>query len=172
MEKLQVNIVLEMLGRPAEHIKKSLNLLVEKIGADKGVKILSRNVHDPVPAQDSKDLYTTFAELSLELDSLENYFGIVFTYLPSHVELVYPENIEINNFDLNALANSITNRMHTYDAIAKKMLFEKNVLLKKLQEVAPHLFKQEAKRENAEVKEEPKKDMNEKKAGRKKKNTK
>ena len=142
MEKLSVTLVLEMLGRPPEHIKEAINTLVVRLGSEKGVKITEKKIHEPAPVQDAKDLYTAFAEITAELDSITNYFGILFAYMPAHIEIVSPENLSLKNVELNELGNKLLARLHDYDAITKTTLSEKNFLVKKLYEVAPHLFKQ------------------------------
>ncbi len=143
MEKLKVNLVLEILGRPAEHVKEALNTIVVKLGAEKGVKIINKTYHDPVEVKDSKDLYTSFAEVSLDIDSLANYFSIIFSYMPAHIEMISPERVALTNAELNELANQTVLRLHNYDGIAKKIIFERDILIKRLHEVAPHLFKKD-----------------------------
>ena len=135
MEKLRANVILEILGRPKEHLTQSLNELISKLGSEKGVKIFEKNIHEPIKLEETKDLFTTFAEIIIELDSLENYFGIMFAYMPSNIEIVSPEKLTLNNTDLNELASKLMHRLHDYDAITKKALYENSVLVKKLQEL-------------------------------------
>ncbi|MBU0761184.1 MAG: hypothetical protein KJ600_04545 [Nanoarchaeota archaeon] len=142
MDKLNASLIVEILGRPPDHLKESLNLLVEKMGSEKGVKIINKTCHEPKEVEGSKDFFTTFAEIDVELESLSNYFGILLAYMPSHIEITYPEKLTITNADLNEVANALTQRLHNYDAVVKKALADRDVLVKKLQEVAPHLFKQ------------------------------
>ena len=78
MKKLNVRIIIEILGRPPEHIKKSLSLLIDRLEKEKGVKVIDRNIHEPIPTESSDNLYTTFAEVIAELDGIENYLGIIF----------------------------------------------------------------------------------------------
>ena len=85
MVELEVRIILEILGRPADNVKEALNTLVVKLGSEKGISLLEKIYHDPVPLEGSKDLFTAFAELTLKLDALANYFGILFAYIPSHL---------------------------------------------------------------------------------------
>ena len=143
MTELQANIVLEILGRPPEHGKQALNVLIEKLGFEKGVKVLEKTIHEPIRVENSKDLFTTFAEITLKLESINNYLGILFAYMPSHIELIHPEKINLTNIDLNELGNKLISRLHEYDAITKKALLEHEIIVKKLYEVAPHLFGQE-----------------------------
>lgn len=159
MEKLKANIIMEVLGRPPEHITEAIAALVDKLGSEKGVKVLDKKIHDPTPVRDSKDLFTTFAELSLEIDSLSNLFGIMFAYMPANVEIVSPESFTLSNIELNELANRLMARLHDYDAITKKFVYERNFLLGKLREVAPEMFRKMQEAPKAEEKtEEPKKD--------------
>jgi|GEM_PF-1150016 len=141
MEKIQINMILEILGRPAGNVQEGLKSLIVRLTGEKGVKILSQTIHSPAPVKDSNDLFTAFAELTLELDSLSNYFGIIFAYMPANVEIISPEKIILDNQELNFLGNKILQRLHDYDAIAKKMIFDRDFLLNKLKEAAPQLFK-------------------------------
>ena len=159
-------MVLEILGRPKEHVSEALNLLINKLGAEKGVKILEKTNHEPIPVESSKDLFTSFTELALELESLNDYFGVLFAYMPAHIEIIHPEKIAMGNIDLNELGNRLIQRLHDYDAITKKALVEKEIITKKLYEVAPHLFKQPDAQAQVETK-VPKKEA--KKKGKSKK---
>ncbi len=138
-EKIEAHLILEILGRPAQHIKDALNGLLKKLGSEKGIKIISKDVHEPVPVKDS-DLFTSFADVTVELDSMQQYFGIMFSYMPAHIEIVYPENFSLANFQFNELGNRLLSRLHEYDAITKKVIFERNILVDKLKQAAPHLF--------------------------------
>ena len=172
MEKIKAHLVIEILGRPAEHIKKALFDLLLKLKEEKGISLIDQKVHEPVLAPNSKDLFTTFTEVSVELDSLANYFGIIFAYMPSHIEITNPEKIQMSNYDLNELGNILVQRLHHYDAITKSTLFERDSALAKLREVAPHLFKkQEQLKENQQQnKKQPKQSKKNKNKKSRKKN--
>lgn len=145
MEPLQIQLILEILGRPAENVKQALASIVTKLSNEQQVKILEHTFHEPVPVKDAVNLYTAFADITLEIRSLDAYFNVLFMYLPSHVELLYPEQIILTNAELNAFANSIMQRMHQYDAVVKNALVERDIFLKKVQELAPHVFHEIAK---------------------------
>ncbi|MAG23971.1 hypothetical protein CMI47_00175 [Candidatus Pacearchaeota archaeon] len=142
MEKIQVSMILEILGRPKDHVKEALNTLVVKLGAEKGVNILNKNYNEPKLAEGAKDLFTTFAEVEAEFETIDTYFMILFAYLPSHIEIIHPEKLAFMNFEFNELGNKITARMHDYDAITKKTIAERDFVLQKLQEAAPDIHKQ------------------------------
>lgn len=163
--KINATILLEILGRPVEHVKEALTTLVLKIGSENGVKIINKTLHDPKPVQDSKTLFTSFAEIDLELDSLDRYVMVLFTYMPSHTEIVHPEKILISNAELNEIGNTIVQRLHLYDAVTKNTIVEKTALIQKLKEVAPQLF---SKKEPPPINPAPKKKTPKKKSKKKK----
>src|SRR3989338_927354 len=142
MSKIQASLIIEILGRPPEHITEALHTVVTKIGAEKGIKVLNKTYNEPIKAQDSKTLYTAFAEVDVELDSLHHYFGLIFMYMPANIEITSPEKLTIQNLELNELGNALLQRLHNYDAVAKKMIAETSYLTESLKHYAPHLFKE------------------------------
>jgi hypothetical protein len=141
MSKIHASLMIEIMGKPVENVKEALQTLVTRIGAEKGVKIINKVYHDPKEVEGSKTLYTAFAEIDAEFEQLANYFLVIFSYMPSHVEITHPEKLELINADLNELSNAIVQRLHNYDAVTKNAVMEKDLLARKLKEVAPHLFK-------------------------------
>ena len=138
---MQVRMIIEILGRPIGNVTEAITGLVKRLETEKGVKIQEQTIHEPVVVKDAKELFTTFAELIVEMDSMRVFFSIVFAYMPSHIEIINPENFEMRNEDLTTAANAIVQRLHEYDAIAKRLVVDRENLVRKLFELAPHLFK-------------------------------
>ena len=99
MEKIQAIMILEILGRPADYVSGSLNELVKKLGEEKGVKILKKQLREPLPVKESKELFTTFAELEVEFETLEMYLAVLFAYMPAHIEVLNPDNNLLSGMD-------------------------------------------------------------------------
>jgi len=147
MEKITASLMIEVMGKPAQHVTDALQSLVTRIGSDKGVKVINKIYHEPKPVEGSKTLFTAFTEIEVEFDTLANYFMVLFVYMPSHVEIIRPERLDLINADVNELSNALVQRLHAYDAVTKNAVMEKDLLMKKLKEVAPHLFKDAQKNE-------------------------
>lgn len=141
MEKIVASMVIEILGKPSSHVKEAMLSMVARLGSEKGVKIIHKEVHEPKELEESPKMFTTFAELDVELDSLSNYFGIIFAYMPSHIEISNPERISLQNHELNDLGNSLIQRLYGYDAITKNTVAERNFLLSKIKEISPEIHK-------------------------------
>jgi len=138
MVKIQARMILEILGRPKDYMLSALSQLIERLSKENGILILEKKVHEPVHVKDSKDLYTTFVELTLQIDTITQYFGILFAYMPSNIEVIFPESLTLNNCEFNELSIRLAQRLHDYDTITKKCLMEKTIAENKLKESSAH----------------------------------
>ena len=66
----------------------------------------------------------------------------MFGYMPSNIEIISPEKLTLQNIDLNEIGNGLVSRLHNYDAIAKRLVVEKEFLLSKIKELSPETYKQ------------------------------
>jgi hypothetical protein len=142
MEKIIVQLVIEILGRPKEHVLESLKEIVNRLSKEPGITLLESDFHEPALVKDSKELYTSFAQVTVELESIGKYFAIIFGYFPAHIELISPENLKISNGLLNEVGNSLAIRLHDYDALAKRIVNDNSILENMLKTHAPHVFKE------------------------------
>ena len=135
--KIRALFIFEMMGRPPEHIKNALEGFVKKLGEQKGVEIVKQTINEPRPLEKEgvEDLYTTFAEVELETDTLGIIFDITVHMLPAHVEILGPEELILKNFELSSTLSALTIRLHKYDEIAKAALMDRNILMQRLQEM-------------------------------------
>lgn len=133
-QKIQCRFVIEMLGRPANYIKEIMAKLIEKIEKEKEIKILDKKLFEPKQIKDS-DLYSTFTEIEVEIGEIIILWRILFTYMPSHIEIIKPENLKINKSKLEVFINELVRRLHQYDEATRKLMIEKAILEKKLREL-------------------------------------
>jgi hypothetical protein len=140
MAKIHASLILEILGRAKENVSAALQTVVDKLSSETGVKVVNKILHEPIPVEKS-DLFTSFAEADVELDSIITYLAVIFGHMPSNIQITYPENISFNNIELNEIGNTLVQRLHHYDALTKSVVAERDMLVRKLHEVAPDLFK-------------------------------
>ena len=168
MQKIQVRAIIEILGRPPQHIAEGLKMLASKIKNEQGIVITEETHHAPILVKDSKDLYTTFMELSMDINNLNTLFGFLFQYMPANIEIISPEMLELSNQEMNQATNHLAQRMHQYDAITKRMMSERDLAMQKLYELHPELFKQAQQMQAQQQKKESKKPSSKKKSVAKK----
>ena len=80
-ENIRALMILEIIGRPAEHIITSLNEIIEQIKTEKGVKVIQREVKPAVEMKEEKNIYTTFAEVEVEVEHPMHLALLVFKYI-------------------------------------------------------------------------------------------
>ena len=171
-DKIKTILIFEMLGRPAEHLKNTLFQFIDKISQEKGVEVVNKKIHEPKRLEEAKEeLYTTFAETEFNFQDLPSMLKIVFMYMPSHIEIIDPEELRIKNFDLNVLMSELARKLHQYDEITKRLAIERNILYRQLQEQgiqpAIQVLGQQAQQKVEEVKKEKKKKAEKKKSKKK-----
>ena len=133
MEQISAKFILEILGRPAEHLTTALEELIAKIGTEKGIVLVSKKINKPTPVEKAENLWTAFADIELKFETLPHFFNAVMTYMPAHVEVFDPESLKFNTFQLNELANFVVAKLHNYDALAKRLMGEREILIRKLE---------------------------------------
>lgn len=134
-EKMLVMMMLEILGRPPEHIVETFKELIKKIGDEKGVTLKSERVNEPKQIKEEENLYTSFVELELEIDSIQILMNLIFMYMPSYVEIINPDKLTLTNNSVNEILNETTRRLHAYDEVARVIQTERTILENKLKEI-------------------------------------
>jgi len=147
-KNIGVVMIIEVIGRPPEHLIETLNDLIKQIDEEKGVVVKEKKVNEPALMKDQKDFYTSFAEIEVEVEEILDLAMLMFKYMPAHIEIISPELIALTNNGWNDILNELTRRLHGYDEIARIIQTEKTILEKKLKEVI---------NENKEKKEQDKK---------------
>lgn len=123
--------IIEMAGRPAEHVEKTLKDFVDFFTKQKGIDIINKVFHEPHPVE---NLFSCFVEIEFIAENLSKLLNLIFEFMPSSVEIIEPEHLKVNIADANAFVNDLTTRLHHYDAIAKKVQIEKLITQKQFEE--------------------------------------
>lgn len=124
---IKVRVIIEILGSPKEHVEETINRVVKKIEEESDIKLINGKSYE---ATEVKGLWSTFAELELEFNRLYDLIGFSFDYMPSVIEILEPEKMDINMGDVNELLNDLLAKLHNYDMVTKNLSAE-NILLKR-----------------------------------------
>ena len=145
---IQAALIFEVLGKPPEHLTETLQSLIKKVGEEKGIKVTSSKIHDPKEIEENKGFFTTFSEVEVEVENVINLIVVMFKYMPSHIEILYPEKIQITNQTLSDFMSGIIGRLHQYDEVARVLQNEKTILESKLKDI---LGKKEEAEKDSEI---------------------
>jgi hypothetical protein len=135
-KKIRASMIIEVLGKPKEHVEETLKGIVIKIGEEKGVEVKSSKVNEPKELEGKQaGFFASFAEIEIEVEEMMKLVGIMFNYMPSHFEIISPELIALTNNSWADILTTITQKLHGYDEIARITQIEKQILEKKLREI-------------------------------------
>ena len=127
-QKILVKAIIEMLGAPKEHIENTLKEYIEGLKKDKNNEILNVEL---APAKEQEDLFSAFAELDIRFGSAGKLVEFCFDSMPSSIEIIEPDRIEIDSPGFSSILNDMQAKLHNNDMIiktlkAKGALLDKN----------------------------------------------
>lgn len=128
-------LIVEILGRPPEHVGAALKKILGLMQKDKNMILLNKKIYKPKKVKESRDMFTAFMEIEVLANGLKKLFEVCFDYMPSSVEVVEPTNLKFNLAQVNAIINDLASRLHKYDEVAKRFNIEKQILQGKLNDV-------------------------------------
>ena len=135
-QKTQSIMIIEVAGRPPEHLAQALSEHVDKINNIKGAKILNKKISEPRRIDHpTQEAYTCFAEVEVETESFPILINLVFDFMPSSIEVLEPENLNLNLQDATGFLSDLAGRLHKYDEIAKIARFQTQQLAAQLQQL-------------------------------------
>ena len=154
---IEAIFIIEIIGKPAEHLVETLENMIKQIDEEKGVSVKHKKVNEPVTMKENEEFYTSFAEIVVETDEVINLAMLMFKYMPAHVEIISPELIVLTNNNWNDILNEVIRRLHGYDEIARIIQVEKTILEKKLRELMSKKGEKNEKEGKVEIKKDKEK---------------
>jgi len=123
--------VLELLGKPQEHIEASMKEYIQKLKQDKRFKVQHEEYAD-VKKQEEQDLWATFAELEVKTEELQNLTIFCLDYMPSLIEIIEPGQLIITDIQFSEFLNDLQTKLHQIDILAKHVKIENDHLKRNL----------------------------------------
>ncbi len=117
--------IIEILGKPREHVEETIRQVVENARARDGIEILKEHIAEPKQVE---GLWSVFAELEVLFKAFEDLAGFSFDFMPSSVEILEPENLPLRNNDISALFNDLLAGLHSLDMATKNSKVQATIL--------------------------------------------
>ena len=121
---LVARIVIEVLGKPKEHVDETLKLLLTRLREESQVIVGEIKIADAEEVEESQGMFSTFAEIEIAVDSLSRLVGICFFYMPASIEVVEPAEFNLASSSFNELYNDLLGQLHNVDMVAKNLRAE------------------------------------------------
>ncbi len=128
--RILARAIIEILGKPKEHVEKALRVVIGKIKEQKGIKIVEEKLFN---AEKQEEMFSTFAELGILFENMETLVGFCFDFMPSSVEILDPEKLSFKSNNFAGLINDLLARLHQINLKvvqnnSEKKLLKKNML--------------------------------------------
>jgi len=128
-EFIRFKTIIEVLGKPKEHVEKALNEYLEKIKETEDFAVVKEDV---APAKEQGNMFSAFVEMEVVVKIVPVLIGFCFDYMPSSIEVLKPEELKIKNTDISNFLNDLQAKLHGIDMIAKKLKNENDFLRRNL----------------------------------------
>ena len=129
--KILARVIIEIMASPKEHVKEVLDLVTEKLKNEKNFKIVKSETSK---IKEIKGFYSAFSEFEIEFETIADLLNLCFDYMPSSVEILEPEKIELDSHYFMDLTNDILAKLHQWDMLIKNVHAKNLVLTKRLNE--------------------------------------
>ncbi len=131
MSKITFRSIIEVLGKPKEHVESTFKNYIVKLKQDSKYKVLSEEYAE-IRQQEGVELWSTFVEMELETDSLSHIMAFCFEYMPSIIEIVKPEQLSFTDVDASTFLTEMQGKLHNIDMIAKQLKMENEHIMKNM----------------------------------------
>lgn len=129
--------ICEVLGKPKEHVEKTMGWVVEEAKKMKDATLISHEIAPAKAQGENQAVFSIFAEIEMLFKNKEVLLGFCFDFMPSSIEIIEPEEVNMPNSIFSAWLNELQARLHQIDMVAK----EKNAANKLLLKQRAHLVR-------------------------------
>lgn len=136
-QKITAIMIIEVMGRPKEHLMETLEKITTDISNEKNVKINEKTINEPVPVKDKDDIFSSYAEIEVEVGEASTLSMLVFKYMPAHIEVLEPETLKMTAYQYADILSELVRRLHKYDELLRVLQMERNTYAHKLKEFMP-----------------------------------
>lgn len=126
---IRCKTIIEVLGKPKDHVEKAIRDYVDKIKKDSELIVMNADFSE---AEEKEKLFAVFVELDIVIKGMPKLIGFCFDYMPSSIEITKPEEFSVKKSTVENLINDLQARLHNVDMIIKKQKNENTFLKKNL----------------------------------------
>src|SRR3989344_575255 len=123
--------IIEVLGKPKEHIEKSLKEYLDNLKNNKNYKVISQEIAE-VKKQEGQELWVVFAELEVKTNQVDSLISFCFDYMPSVIEILEPRKLSLSDLEISQFLNDLQGKLHYVDMVAKQVKLENDYLKKNM----------------------------------------
>ena len=128
-EKVIIRTIVNMIGKPKEHLEQIIKDYVQELKKEKGVTVIKEEYAE-AEEQETKGMFSIFVELEVEFIDVDKLMWFCFDYMPASIEILSPANFQYNAADFTNYLNELQTKLHKLDMLIKNFESENKVLKK------------------------------------------
>lgn len=127
--ELQIKAIIEILGKPKEHVEKTINKVIEELEKRKDIEIIDKEIAD---IKEVEKFFSTYTDVELKLSNMDTLIDFCFDFLPSNIEILYPEKLDIDSHLFAEYLNDLLAKLHQQSMIIRNLHAENIIMKEKL----------------------------------------
>jgi len=131
MSKITFRAIIEVVGKPKEHIEGAFQGYLKQLKEDKNYTVVHEEVAES-KALPEDEMWSTFAELEIKTDDMRNILNFCFDYMPSQLEIIEPEELTFDDVMLSEMFTDLQARLHSIDMVAKQVKLENEHMVRNM----------------------------------------
>ena len=125
----EARVIIEVLGKPKEHVEETRNNIISQLESDKEMLITNKYLAD---TKEEDGLWSTFLEVELWFSSLKKLMQFSIIYMPSHIEILRPDQMILKTQDLSEVLSDFIQNLHTLNQVYHEKNIENDALKRTL----------------------------------------
>lgn len=125
-KKILFRAVVEVLGKPKEHVDSTLKGYLQKLKENSRYEVIKEDLAE-LKQHEESELWMAFAELEIKTSEVAEIIDFCFDYMPSLIEIVEPEELQLDSLAISSFLNDMQAKLHGVDMIAKQMKVENQI---------------------------------------------
>jgi hypothetical protein len=122
-KKILFRTVIEVLGKPMEHVDATIKGYVQKLKENKRYQLVKEELAE-LKQHEESELWMAFAELEIKTNGVAEIIDFCFDYMPSIIEIIEPEELQLDSLSVSSFLNDLQAKLHGVDMLAKEMKME------------------------------------------------
>ncbi|MEK6939237.1 MAG: hypothetical protein AABX31_00770 [Nanoarchaeota archaeon] len=122
-KKILFRAVVEVLGKPKEHVDSTLKGYLKKLKENTNYQVLKEDLAE-LKQHEESELWMAFAELEIKTPGVTEIIDFCFDYMPSLIEIIEPEELQLDSLVVSSFLNDMQAKLHGVDMLAKQMKIE------------------------------------------------
>ncbi len=124
-----VRATIEVLGYPEDHVKKTMEKVVEKLKNEEGIKIIKSEMQKTEKIKEN--FFASFAETEIKINDFSRLLNFCYNYLPSSLEILDADKITLPIREFSMGINEMLAKLHHYHLVVNNLSNKVNELKQK-----------------------------------------